>query len=379
MVPALQLHQRLEPHTMSIYGISFAAALLVSVALVLTQRWHGRFSLDSASGVQHHHSQPTSRVGGIGIMLGLAAAWSVTAPQVSTILGQILLAGIPAFVFGLLEDITKRVGVLPRLVATMFSGALAWMITGVAIQDTGVQSLDWLLSFMFIAVLFTAFAVGGLANAINIIDGFNGLAGGAVAIMLGAIGWIALSVGDSSLATVCFLCATVTLGFFAINWPMGKLFLGDGGAYLIGFVLGWIAVLLPMRNLDINAWASLLVCAYPVLEVAFSVQRRMRRSGHHPGKPDKIHLHHLVHRRIVCKLFPRLSPTLQNGLTSPACWLATALPAAWAVAFAQNMAMLALGFVLALVAYAAVYTRLSQFRWCFSARTLKPEPSKAVA
>ena len=56
--------------------------------------------------------------------------------------------------------------------------------------------------------------------------------------------------------------------------------------------LGWLAVLLPMRHPEINAWATLLVCAYPVLEVAFSVRRRRKREGHHPGQPDKAHLHH---------------------------------------------------------------------------------------
>ncbi len=364
---------------MSTYVFAFSAAFLASLALVLTQRWHGRFSLDSANGVQNHHTQPAVRVGGIAIVLGLVIAWLAAAPQVKSILVPMLLAGIPAFAFGLLEDVTKRVGVRTRLLATMFSGVLAWYLTGIAIQDTGLQSLDWMLSFVAISVLFTAFAVGGLANAINIIDGFNGLASGAVAIMLSAIGVIALGVGDAHLATVCFLSAVAILGFGAVNWSTGKLFLGDGGAYLIGFVLGWMAVLLPMRNLEINAWASLLVCTYPVLEVAFSVQRRLRRSGHHPGQPDKVHLHHLIHRRIVCKLFPHVSPTRQNSLTSPVCWIAAALPAAWAIAFSKDMAMLALGFALAFIGYAVLYARLSQFGWCFRARTLKPELIKSGA
>lgn len=349
------------------------AAFLASAALVLTQRWHGRFSLDNANGVQNHHTVPAVRVGGIAIVVGLGAGWAVAPPKLQAILVPMLLASIPAFVFGLLEDITRRVGVTPRLLATMFSGLLAWWLTGIAIQDTGLPPIDWLLGFMAIAVLFTAFAVGGLANAVNIIDGFNGLASGAVAIMLGAIGVIALNVGDVDLAHICFVCALAVIGFCAVNWPTGRLFLGDGGAYLIGFILGWLAVLLPMRNLEINAWASLLACAYPVIEVAFSVQRRIRRTGHHPGKPDKVHLHHLVHRRIVRQLFPRASPTVQNGLTSPFCWLGVALPAVWAIAFSQNMAMLALGFVLVFGLYTALYARLSQFGWCFRARTLKPE------
>ena len=107
----------------------------------------------------------------------------------------------------------------------------------------------------------------------------------------------------------------------------------------------------------------MLVCAYPVLEVAFSVQRRRKREGHHPGQPDKAHLHHFIHRRVVNKLFPAYGAELKNGLTSPFCWLYAALPSGWAVMFAKNPAMLAMGMVLAVVTYALVYARLTQFRW----------------
>lgn len=363
---------------MSTYLSVLTVTLLASAALVVTQHWHGHFSHDNSFGVQNHHTEPTPRIGGVAIALGLFVAWLLAAPDVRTILGPMLLAGIPAFAFGLGEDITKKVSVLQRLLATMFSGALAWYLTGVAMQNTAVPPLDWLLSFMPVAVIFTAFAVGGVANAVNIIDGFNGLATGAVAIMLGAMGLIALNVGDASLANVCFVVAVCALGFGAVNWPLGKIFLGDGGAYLLGFLLAWVAVLLPMRNPQVNAWATILVCAYPVLEVGFSVRRRHNREGHHPGQPDKVHLHHLIHRRVVCHAFPHISAALQNGLTSPLCWLFVAVPAAWAVLFAQNTPMLVIAVGALIFGYSAVYARLSQFRWFFSAGTLHPNTIDAT-
>jgi len=358
---------------MQAYLIIFAVTLLASAALVATKHWHGHFSLDSAFGVQHHHTEPTPRIGGVAIVMGLLATWLLAAPNVRAILDPMLLAGIPAFAFGLAEDITKKVGVLPRLLATIFSGILVWYQTGIAMQHTGVPLIDWLLQFVPVAVLFTAFAVGGVANAINIIDGFNGLAAGSIAIMLGAMGLVAQQVGDVSLASVCFAVAVIALGFGAVNWPLGKIFLGDGGAYLLGFLLAWMAVLLPMRNPQLNAWSTLLVCAYPVLEVGFSVRRRRRREGHHPGQPDKVHLHHLIHRRVVCQAWPQLTAELKNGLTSPVCWVCAALPAAWAVMFAQNTPMLVFALVVLTLAYAVLYARLSQFRWCFSVMTLPPK------
>jgi len=361
---------------MSIYVLLlvFVATGLVGFALVASTHLHGSFSLDTAFGVQNHHKEPTPRIGGVAVALGLGLAWVLSSASVRVILGPMLLAAIPAFAFGLAEDITKRVGVCPRLLATIFSGLLAWYLTGVAMQNTGFPPLDAVLVLTPIAVVFTAFAVGGVANAVNIIDGFNGLASGAVAIMLAAMGVIALKVGDTHLAHVCFLVATAALGFGAVNWPLGKIFLGDGGAYLLGFLLAWIAVLLPMRNPSVTAWTTGLVCAYPVLEVAFSVRRRQRRDGHHLGHPDKVHLHHLIHRRVVNQVFPRLSNTMRNGLTSPLCWVFAAVPAAWAVVFAQNIPMLVAALVSMLFFYSALYARLSQFRWCFGALTLREKP-----
>ena len=352
-------------------AIAFTVTLLASLALVLTRRWHGRFSLDGAVGVQKIHKQPTPRIGGVAIVLGLLAVYHQASLDVRALLGPMLLAGIPSFAAGLLEDITKKVGVPPRLLATMASGVLAWYLTDVAIQNTGVTLFDMVLGFKPVAVLFTAFAVAGIANAVNIIDGFNGLASGTVAIMLGAMGLIALQMNDTPLATLCFAMAAVALGFGTINWPFGKLFLGDGGAYLLGFLVGWVAILLPMRHPQINAWTTLLVCAYPVLEVMFSVLRRHKREGHHPGQPDKAHLHHFIHRRLVRKLAGRASATLRNGMTSPYCWLYAALPASWAVLFAQNTPTLILGLVLTTFVYSAVYARLTQFGWCIRALTMR--------
>jgi UDP-N-acetylmuramyl pentapeptide phosphotransferase/UDP-N-acetylglucosamine-1-phosphate transferase len=340
--------------------VTFAVAL----TLVLTQRFHGHLSIDTLVGVQKFHTKPTPRIGGLAITSGVVAAYFSSHEQIQVILLPMLLAGIPALVAGTLEDLTKRVGVLPRLFATMFSGVLAFYLTGIAMRNTGVPAIDWILAFTPIAIAFTAFAVGGVANAINIIDGFNGLASGAVVIMSTGMGIIALEVGDAGLATVCFTLAAVMFGFGLINWPMGHIFLGDGGAYLIGFLLGWIAVLLPMRNPSVTAWATLLVCAYPVLEVAFSYRRKSKREGHHPGQPDRVHLHMLMFRRLSRKAYPNANITLQNGLTSPYAWCYTMFPVTWAIMFFDQPLLLAFGLFLSAIIYWMIYQRLTQFKWC---------------
>ncbi|MEY3610518.1 MAG: hypothetical protein RJB14_240, partial [Pseudomonadota bacterium] len=273
--------------------VSFALSVLV----VLTTHWHGVFSLDASHGVQKLHAHPTPRVGGLPMVLGLVAAVAVSPAELRDKIWPWLLAGGPAFVFGLAEDLTKRVGVLARLLATMASGVLAWAITGYALTGVNVWGLDFLLQFTAVAVVFTAFAVGGVANAINIIDGLNGLASSMVLWALLGIAALAASLGDTVLAGTCLIIAACVLGFFVVNWPFGKLFLGDGGSYFLGFTLAWACVLLVERHTQVSAFAALLLCIHPITEVLYSVYRRRVRHQH-PGHPDRLHFHSLFKRRV---------------------------------------------------------------------------------
>lgn len=283
--------------SMAVMGLSFASFLLVimacsltGVVIVRTHHLHGHLSGDTVLGVQKVHD----RIRRVLVALWLRWVWlwhfSLVRQRCGASWDPCWWRVCLRLHLVWAEDLTKKVGITARLLATMRSGMAASLITGIAMQNTGFAPLDWALQWMPLAILFTAFAAGGLANAINIIDGFNGLAAGSLSIMLGTLGLMALSLGDMPVATVCFVVASCALGFGLVNWPLGKIFLGDGGAYLMGFLLAWLAILLPMRHPDqINAWATILVCAYPVLEVAFSVKRRIRREGHHPGHPDRSH------------------------------------------------------------------------------------------
>jgi UDP-N-acetylmuramyl pentapeptide phosphotransferase/UDP-N-acetylglucosamine-1-phosphate transferase len=321
---------KLQAMTIPSFLIVACTSLVVSLLLVLTKSWHGHFSMDHTDGVQKFHAVPTPRIGGIAIFAGLVAGWHVVSDVENVLLAPLLIASIPAFVFGLLEDVTKRVGVLPRLLATMGSGVLACWLTGIALNRADVPMLDDLLKYWPIAVVFTAFAVAGIANAINIIDGFNGLSSGAVMIILASLGSIAKFEGDTVLATNFLLLGAAIFGFWIVNFPFGKLFLGDGGAYFAGFALAWLAVLLMMRNPRVSPWLVLLASAYPVIEVLYSIWRRACHKQK-TGAPDNLHLHSLIKTRVTLPGLGSLSPELRNAAVSPFLWCFTAIPSGLAV------------------------------------------------
>lgn len=317
-----------------------AVSLLLAQLLVLSSHKHGHFTMDPPSGVQKFHLEPTPRVGGIAIYMAVAAAWVLVHGEAERkILATILLAGMPALFIGLVEDVTKGVRVRTRLLVTMGSGGLAAVMTGIGLTRVDLPVADTLLAIWPVAVLFTAFAVGGVANAINIIDGFHGLASGTVMISSLALAAIAYSVGDFPLATIALVLAAAVTGFWLVNFPWGKLFLGDGGAYFSGFALAWLSVELLARNESVSPWASVLLCGYPTIEVIYSIIRR-RKLHQSPGAADRFHLHSLVATQFIQPRLAGLRPNLRNAAVSVVMWVCAVVPVVPAIFFFDRPAVL---------------------------------------
>jgi UDP-N-acetylmuramyl pentapeptide phosphotransferase/UDP-N-acetylglucosamine-1-phosphate transferase len=344
-------------------SLAIAATMLVSFVLAQALVWsthkHGRLAMDLPGEVQKFHSLPTPRVGGIGIYISVTGAWLLLPGlQENALLATVLLAGMPALIVGLTEDVTRRVSVRTRLVVTMASGGLAALWTGLGLTRVDIPLADMLLSYWPLAVLFTAFAVGGVANAINIIDGFHGLASGTVIMSSIALSAIALSYGDVPLATVALVLAASVAGFWLVNFPWGRLFLGDGGAYFSGFALAWLSVELLARHPQVSPWASVLLCGYPTIEVLYSIVRRSKRRLS-PGQPDRHHLHSLVATQVVQPRLRMLQPPFSNAAVSVIMWVCAIVPVVPAVLYSNRGDLLLAWLALCVGAYHLAYQRVA--------------------
>jgi UDP-N-acetylmuramyl pentapeptide phosphotransferase/UDP-N-acetylglucosamine-1-phosphate transferase len=362
---------------LSIALVAVCISCLFSLLIVHSQEWHGKHSLDhDLSGVQKFHTTAVPRIGGVAVVAGLFLALGFGALVYPGLLLnghasgalKLLLASMPAFIAGIMEDLTKRVSVKVRLVATIISALMASWLLGATIDGVDIWGVDSLLAIVPIAIVVTAVVVAGGANAINIIDGFNGLAGSVVVIMAAALGYLAWQTGDMFVAMLALLGIGVTLGFMLVNYPTGRLFLGDGGAYLLGFWVAEIAVLLLVRNPTINAWQVLSICAYPVIEVLFSIYRRRFVRKATPGAPDGLHLHTLVYRRFVSRLLThghrhRIRPWHRNAAV--VCFIGPCIGLLAAISVVAGgtipgAAAIVIGQVLL---YIALYRRLVRRRW----------------
>lgn len=359
----------------AVVGVPAITSFLVSLLIVWTERWHGKYTFDiDVTGIQKMHRRPVPRVGGIALIAGVAAVvlfgWLYRPPSAmknhSHDVLLLLVAGMPCFLMGLKEDLTKRVSVRARLMATFGSGLLAAWLLGAYLPRLDIYGVDHLLQYGPLALIVTAVAVAGVANAINIIDGFNGLAGSAVTIMLCGMGILAWQFNDMFMVTLILAGIGTMLGFLAVNYPTGRLFMGDGGAYVAGFWVAETAVLLVIRHPTMSPWQVLAICAYPVIEVLYSIYRRkiVRRSS--PGAPDRLHLHTLLYRRLVCRWLPVSTLPRWKGNAVVAgivvIWLSSASLAA--ILFGSRSWVAFNLVVLQILIYMAVYARLVRGHWC---------------
>jgi len=353
---------------------AWVSSFVISQLIVRSQKWHGSLSHDhDLDGVQKVHTAAVPRIGGLGVVCGILLGLvvfqflfpgAVSASRVSRTY-LLLAASLPAFMAGLIEDVTKRVSVRIRLCATALSALVASFALGATVNELDIWGVDALLVVTPLAVFVTALFVAGGANAVNIIDGFNGLSGTTIVAMSIGLSAVGLQVGDTFVAMLGALCAGATLGFLMLNYPSGKLFLGDGGAYFLGFWVSEMAVLLLVRHPELSAWQVLAICAYPIIEVLFSIYRRKFVRKVSPGAPDALHLHALVYRRFVFKHVRKDAsrPWKRNAMVpcviapvvalciATAVWLGQSTPASLAIVCAE------------VVVYVMAYRRLVRGNW----------------
>lgn len=347
----------------------------ILLALVVAAAVTGCLSLSSVqlgkdkdAGVQKFHTQPTSRLGGLGIGLGLLGGVWLSAqyfPNDSLLGFWLLLASLPVFVGGLVEDLTHKVTPRMRLALACLSSAFVYVVFQVGVTRTDIAWIDWALAIPGVALLLTMLVVAGFINSVNIIDGFHGLASGAVILMLLGLAGLAVITNDGLVLRLCLVTALATLGFAVWNWPFGKIFLGDGGAYLLGLWVVELGLLLPHRSNSISPMAPVLVGIYPLLETLYSMYRRKFVRSHPINHPDALHLHTLIYRRLI--LNPAFDITSKdrnkaNAKVAVIIWGFVMAPVICALAFYKQTHMLLILMVFFASAYITLYKRLVLFK-----------------
>jgi len=351
----------------------FLAALLGSgLACLLIVRYshlHIRLTGDHVGNQpQKFHTTVVPRIGGVGIMVGLLFAGALSYLLEFGTAGffwMILAVLIPAFLGGVAEDLTRRVGPSVRLLLTVIAAALAFKWLGAQLYRSDVSWLDALLAYGPVSFAATLFAVAGVAHAMNIIDGYNGLSSGVGIMSLLAMGIVSRTVHDPQLTAVCFATAGAYGGFLLFNYPVARIFLGDGGAYLLGTVLAIVAALLVARHVSVSPWFPLALLIYPIWETLFSALRRLFLHRTHIGQPDARHLHSLIYRRVLRVVYPGndvAAQDIRNAATTAPLWGVQLILVFYAILHYQSTAALVAEAFLFIGGYSAAYFWLNRLK-----------------
>jgi UDP-N-acetylmuramyl pentapeptide phosphotransferase/UDP-N-acetylglucosamine-1-phosphate transferase len=316
---------------------------------------------DDFDGIQKVHDVPTSRLGGAVVALAYLSALAVAVHfdevdvQVVAALG---LASLPVVLVGLWEDVTRGVHPWHRLSAAVCSAAIASWLAGGIIGRVDLPLVDDGLRFLVFALPVTWFMVAGACNAMNLIDGAHGLAGGTALMLFGGIAAMAVHVGDYAVAAQALMLMGAVVGYLVWNYPYGKVFLGDAGAYFLGFMYAELSILLINRNQEISAWFVIALAAYPIVETLYSIYRRKLVLRTESMQPDAGHLHSLVLRQLAAQhdgARPEGVMRRANARVAPRLWGHSAICFAAAMLFYNSTPML-IGVTLV---YAGYYV------WCY--------------
>lgn len=334
---------------------TFLTSLAVSVLIVMTKGHHLHRTAKTQAflDVQCCHRYPTPRVGGLAVFAGGIVAAYLFKGVYGDFLWFALLAAGPVFLAGLLEDTGFKASPRSRLAASMLSGGIMVLLTGQTINSGIAPGIDLLLGFFFVSSIFTVFVTAAICHAFNLVDGMNGLAIGIALIAAVSLALIAASVGDYTVAAMAGGIGSAVLGVLVLNYPFGKLFLGDSGAYTVGFLIAWTGILLISRNPDVSSWAVLLTIFWPFIDTTEAVARRLRRNT--PlDQPDRLHFHHLIMRLMTPNIDVEARPLLANPLTTLFMLPLVAVPALLGVVTAHDNRAAVLCLVLCILAYGAI-------------------------
>lgn len=274
--------------------LAVAAALLITFAAtpIVKSFAHRVGAIDVPKDGRRMHTHPIPRLGGLAIFLGFLLSVVLFADINMEVQG-ILLGAVVVVIVGVIDDIVP----LPALLkfALQIVAALIAVFHGVEINIISNPAFwgaaDY-LNFGYLTVPITVLWIVAITNSVNLIDGLDGLAAGVSAISSFTMLIIALVVADLNVAVIMAALAGSCLGFLPYNRNPARIFMGDTGALLLGYILATVSIIGLFKFYAIISFVvPVLVVGLPLFDTAFAVVRRVLR-GRSPMSPDRGHFHH---------------------------------------------------------------------------------------
>lgn len=265
--------------------------------------------------VQSMHDCPTPRVGGIAIFTAFWVSTSFVPVGLTENYVKFAAATSIIFAVGLMEDLGFKIAPKVRLTACLIASLTVIVLLNVWLPRIGIPRFDPLMMSWAIGVPITLVITAAVANGFNLIDGVNGLAALTAIAAAGALANISHQAGYLDMVDISLLLAAAILGFLVLNYPFGLIFLGDAGAYTIGFILSWFGISILLQATNASPWAILLTVFWPLADTLLAIYRRLNTSTN-AFAPDRLHVHQMVLRSLEIYFLGRHQRKISNPLTT---------------------------------------------------------------
>ena len=281
----------------TLHSVAFETGFLFMIFAVISIFWKKifvYFSLKTYQSKQRLHQDEVPRIAGLMmyIFLTIAALFSID----SHFLNMILISALPIVLIGSKEDLFHNTSPKLRLIMMTISAGLLIYLLPTNLPEIDFPVINQILSIGFIKELFFIFSILVIMNGNNLIDGVNGNLALTNIIQLITVGLLAFMVGDDVIVQLSCLLLLPLIVFTLFNFPFGKIFCGDAGAYFYGFTISSIVLYLFGTHEDLLSWNAILILIYPSIELLFSFIRKMLFENKSVFTADAKHLHSLIFR-----------------------------------------------------------------------------------
>ena len=234
-----------------------------------------------------HHGK-ISRIGGVAIYLAffITMAFFVSTDRA---LSGIVIGGSIMFFAGLIDDLIDMKPIVK--LALEIAAAIVLIYYGVSVDV--IRIFGVVIDIPFLTVLFTVIWIAGITNAVNLMDGLDGLAGGMSVVILVVIGCLALVERRIDVVTITFILAGATFGFLIFNAHPASIFMGDCGSLFLGFMISAISLLGFKSSTIVTLALPMLLLMLPIIDTLSAILRRTLK-GMKFMQADKSHIHHLL-------------------------------------------------------------------------------------
>ncbi len=271
--------------------------------LSVSNRYNLNFLIDDQfRKPQAFHKFPTPMIGGIGIFISLLIIFCVLFFLKDIVLFEYIYISILFFILGFIDDLKININPNIRLILMIVLLIFFVQYNNFYIEATGIEFLNnWLSDSKYFSLIFVCLCFLFIINGANLIDGYNGLLGIHSLIIFINLFLINYFNENSNLVNLLFFTILILLIFLKFNFPKGKIFLGDGGSYLLGALLAATAISTSIANPTISPFYFCILLFYLFFEVFFSFFRKLIKEKISPVHPDKKHLHMLIYKTLLKK------------------------------------------------------------------------------